>query len=123
MIGGTMARCSRKVPAMTNDPTGVQAAFHVVDQEVRVWRRAHPEATLTEIERELDSRLHTVRAALLIEVAGDGVAADRCPACGGPLIRRGARSRTLTTQGDAPLPLTRFYATCPACGHGLFPPR
>lgn len=52
---------------MTDDSTRVQVAFHAVDQEVRSWRRAHPDATLTEIERQLDTRLHAVRAALLAD--------------------------------------------------------
>lgn len=49
---------------MTDDPPRMQAAFDVVEREVRAWRRAHPKATLTEIEAELDPRLGAVRAAL-----------------------------------------------------------
>ncbi|MBA2556227.1 MAG: zinc ribbon domain-containing protein [Chloroflexi bacterium] len=107
---------------MPDDLARVQTAFPVAEQEVRAWRRAHPRATLTEIERELDTRLRAARAALLAEVAGDGEADDaRCPTCGGPLVTRGQRARTLVTDGDATLPLTRADATCPACGTGLFP--
>jgi hypothetical protein len=92
--------------------------------EVRAWRRAHPEATLTEIEQVLDARLHAARAALLAEVAADAPEEPaRCPDCGGRLARRGARTRTLRTTGDAPLELSRSYLSCPACGAGLFPPR
>lgn len=109
---------------MPDDPARVQTAFQVAEQEVRAWRRAHPRATLTEIELELDTRLRAARAALLAEVAVDVEADDvRCPTCGGPLVTRGQRARTLVTDGDATLPLTRAYATCPACGTGLFPPR
>ncbi len=109
---------------MVDDPSRVPVAYAGVDAEVRAWRRAHPAATLTEIEQEVDSRLRAVRAALLAEVAGD-VALDevRCPACGGPLVARGPRTRTLATHGDELLALTRGYATCSACGTGLFPPR
>ena len=58
------------------------------------------------------SRLHAARAALLAEVAADAPATEtRCPACGGRLVRRGQRTRTVRTAGDAPLELTaREYA-------------
>jgi YgiT-type zinc finger domain-containing protein len=91
---------------------------------VRVWRRAHPDATLTEIERALDDRLHAARAALLAEVAADAPDEEaRCPECGGRLARRGERTRTLRTAGDAALELTRPYLRCLVCGAGVFPPR
>ena len=109
---------------MTDDPIRPALGETALATEVRTWRRAHPTATLTEIERELDVRLAAARAALLAEVAADAPEDEpRCPACGGPLVRRGDRTRTLRTTGDAPVPLTRPYLTCPACGTGLFPPR
>ena len=109
---------------MADDPTRWQTAVTAVETDVRAWRRAHPEATLTEIEAALDARLAPARAGLLAEVAGD-VPEDeeRCPDCGARLVRRGERTRTLRTQGDAPLEVTRPYLSCPACGAGLFPPR
>jgi hypothetical protein len=93
------------------------------ERDVRAWRRAHPAATLTEIEQTLDARLQAARAELLAEVAAD--APDdvaRCPDCGGRLVGRGTRTRTLRTQGDTPLPLMRPYGWCPACNAGVFPP-
>ena len=94
-----------------------------VARTMRVWRQAHPGATLSEIECELDRQLRVVRAELLAEVAVAG--ADElatCPSCGTTLSRRGAHERTLVTDGDEALTLSRSYATCPACGGGLFPP-
>lgn len=109
---------------MANDPSRFRAALAVAEVELRAWRRAHPDATLTEIEQELDARLHAARAGLLAEVAGDiPDEAERCPECGERLARRGARTRTLRTSGDAPLELARPYLSCPACGAGVFPPR
>ena len=109
---------------MPDDPIRRQLADTAIAAEVRAWRRAHPDATLTEIERALDARLSAARAELLAEVAADLPDADaRCPACGTRLVRRGERTRTLRSQGDAPLALTRSYCWCPACDAGISPPR
>lgn len=108
---------------MADDPTRFQAALAAAERDIRAWRRAHPAATLTEIEHTLDTRLHAARAELLAEVAADAPDdAARCPDCGGRLVGRGTRTRTLRTQGDTSLSLTRAYAWCPACAAGVFPP-
>ena len=79
-----------------------------IETELREWRAAHPEATLTEIETALDARLQAARAELLAKVAVDAPeTAERCPDCGGPMQRRGNHTRTLRTTGDQPLPLSR----------------
>ena len=109
---------------MPEEATPWQTALAEVEQEVRRWRAAHPGATLTEIERALDARLREARAGLVADLGGDVPAAEeRCPDCGGRLARRGERTRTLRTRGEALVPLTRPYLTCPACGAGLSPPR
>ena len=109
---------------MPDDPIYRQLAETALAADLRRWRRAHPDATLTEIEQALDARLAPARAALLAEVAGDMPhEEERCPGCGERLVRRGDRTRTLRTHGDAALDVTRAYLTCPACGAGLFPPR
>ncbi len=121
--GGPTACLIAEVPAMTEDPIHRQLADTVIAAELRVWRRAHPAATLTEIEQALDARLHAARAGLLAEVAVDiPDDAARCPTCGTLLVRRGERTRTLRTQGDALLELTRAYRWCPACDAGISPP-
>ena len=109
---------------MADDPIRRQLAETALAADLRRWRRAHPDATLTEIEQALDARLAPARAELLAEVAGDlPEDEERCPDCGERLVRRGERTRTLRTQGDAPLDVTRAYLKCPACGAGLSPPR
>ncbi len=45
-----------------------------------------------------------------------------CPACGGRVEARGAKTRQLTTTYNRQITLTRSYAVCPSCGTGLFPP-
>ena len=109
---------------MAEETTRFQAALAAAETDLRVWRRLHPDATLTEIEQRLDAGLRDARAALLAEVAADAADdAARCPDCGGRLVRRGTRARILRTQGDATVPLIRPYGWCPACEAGLFPPR
>ena len=97
------------------------------------WRAAHPKATLREMEQELDHRWVRVRARMLEDMALASGAADwtttpagqppACPDCGQPLQPRGTDLRTLQTHGGQDVILERQYASCPACGAGLFPPR
>ena len=100
--------------------------------EMTAWRRAHPRATLTEIEQAMDQRLAQARARLFQQVAQDTPATDwrsappdqqpTCPDCGVPLRPNGTATRHLQTQGGVDLPLERTYGVCPHCGTGLFPP-
>lgn len=109
---------------MPDDASGNDPAMLTIDAALRRWRTAHPEATFTEIEQAVDAQWRAVRAGLLADLAGTGDAPDpHCPDCGVRLVRRGTQTRTLWTQGEEPVALTRSYATCPACGGGLFPPR
>lgn len=109
---------------MSDDVSRWQRAVTAIEGEVRAWRRAHPDATLTAIEQALDTRLDAARADLLADMAADAPDDERrCPGCGEPLVRRGRNTRTLRIAGDASLALTRPYLTCPACRTGLVPPR
>jgi predicted RNA-binding Zn-ribbon protein involved in translation (DUF1610 family) len=104
---------------------------HDVVSGMREWRAAHPQATLAEIECAVEERLARLRVTLLAEAALTSSAADwtttpaaapRCPDCGLPLVARGKATRHLQAPGGQELALSRSYATCPACGAGLFPP-
>lgn len=108
---------------MPDDVLRPEPALMGIKAEVRRWRADHPEATFTEIEQAVDAQLRAVRAGLLAAIVGTDDDPDAaCPDCGNRLIRRGTHTRTLWTQGDVPVALTRSYATCPACKAGLFPP-
>ena len=94
------------------------------------WRVQHPKATLREIEAALDERLECLRAKMLEEAALFSQARDwgeaggkipRCPVCGTELERSTEGVRTLQTQGDQVVQLTRRYGECPQCGSGIFP--
>jgi predicted RNA-binding Zn-ribbon protein involved in translation (DUF1610 family) len=99
---------------------------------MKEWRLQHPRASLREMEGALDEHWARMRARMLEDMALSSAAAriseapesDRpiCPQCGGPLESRGEHERTLTTTYDQSIRLERSYATCPACGTGLFPP-
>ena len=95
------------------------------------WRAHHPHAPFREIETAVDEHLARLRAALLQHAAHTSPAAEwspadpppACPHCGAALQARGSHTRHLQVPGGQEVILTRQYATCPACGAGLFPPR
>jgi hypothetical protein len=105
-----------------------------VEQELRVWRAAHPRATLTEIERAVQAGLQRLQARYLQDlVQASGAATWRtsppaerpaCASCGASLEPVGpVQERRVLTAGQAePLRVQRQYGTCSACGVGLFPP-
>ena len=97
------------------------------------WHLQHPDATLTQIEHELDARWYRLRLRMLADLAlqretahwqtSETAQRPICPECGRALIRRGRQPRQLKTHGDQTLTLTRSYGYCPNCRKGLFPPR
>jgi uncharacterized protein with PIN domain len=112
---------------------GWQAASQAVAQELAEWRRAHPKATLTEIEDAVFEAMQKLQAQALGEVVQASAAANvaaqptaerpRCPTCGGQLEPRGRqRRRVRPARQRTALDLERSYAVCATCGAGLFPP-
>jgi hypothetical protein len=96
------------------------------------WRAQPPQASLREIESELDSRLAGMRARMLENLAlqrrasawgREAAAPPRCPSCGEMWPPRGKQTRhLLKTHGGQELRLARTYGVCPRCGQGHFPP-
>jgi hypothetical protein len=112
---------------------GWQAASQAVACELAEWRKAHPKATLTEIEDAVIEAMQKLQAQALGEVVHASAAVDvaaqpaneraRCPTCGGQLEPRGRQRRKVRpARQRAPLDLERSYAVCATCGAGLFPP-
>ena len=105
--------------------------FVEVQQEMTEWRRAHPKATLREIELANERVLARLHARMVQDLAVASPAADlvaqppeerpTCPDCRVPLIARGKKARTLRSHGDQPVSLERSAATCPQCGRAFFP--
>lgn len=103
-----------------------KAMYQQASSEIAAWRRAHPNATLTEIEKEIDRRMNRLRAQMLADLAGETVLQEeqelKCPECGERMHRRGKKKRRLQVQGGEEIELERHYAVCPNCGEGFFPP-
>ena len=101
-------------------------------QELAEWRRAHPKATLTEIEGAVFGALQKLQAQALGEVVHASSTTDvaaqptderpRCPTCGGQLEPRGRQRRTVRpARQRAALNMDPIYTVCATCGAGLSP--
>ena len=112
---------------------GWEATSQAVARELAAWRRAHPTATLTQIEDAVFDAMQKLQAQVLGDVVQASAAADlaaqptaerpRCPTCGGHLEPRGRQRRTVRpARQRTALDLDRSYAVCATCGAGLFPP-
>lgn len=107
---------------------GWDLAGRAVTREVAAWRRAHPRATLTEIELAVEAAVGKLQGRLVEDLANgvgreEPAARPACAQCGGRLVRRGRRKRgVLVARRAEPLRLEREYLVCSSCGAGLFPP-
>ncbi len=98
---------------------------------MKAWRKEHRQATLSEIEAELDRRMRELRREMLEDLAQASELADIrempeaarpvCAHCGARLGPRGQETVTLQTEGDQTLQLQRSYVVCPHCQVGFFP--
>lgn len=99
---------------------------------MKEWRQQHPKATLKQIEAALDEGLAKMRARMIQDLALASAAREvstaeegerpRCPKCGQAMESHGQETRTLITNYNEPVSLTRSYAQCPVCQTRLFPP-
>jgi len=112
---------------------GWQDASQAVARELAEWRRAHPKATLAQIEDAVFEAMQKLQARALGQVVHASTVADvaaqpatarpRCPTCGGRLEPRGQQRRRIRpARQRAHLDLDRSYTVCATCGGGLFPP-
>ena len=109
-----------------------ETASKAVLTGMKAWRLAHAQATLTEIEEELDRRLRRLRVELLTDLAAASPLRDIsalpeaerpvCPHCGHRVKPRGTQVRQLLTAGNELVVLHRSYGVCPQCQAGFFPP-
>lgn len=105
--------------------------FDMVAQTVSEWRRKHPRAKLTEIEKAVDRHLAEVRVKMVEDLAHQGETADltkvekaerpRCPECGRAVVANGKQKRRLQTDYEKTLELKRSKAYCRHCKVSFFP--
>ena len=105
---------------------GWSAVSQGVGEEVAGWRRAHPRATLTEIEQEVEAATRGLTRWLVEELAGEETAGreerPQCPRCRTAMERRGHRVReVLVAHQPQAVRLERAAFVCPACHAGLSP--
>lgn len=94
-------------------------------EDVIRWREEHPQATMREIEAEVDKGIFELRARMLADTAegsGERGREEKCPACGGWLVKKGKKKRRLQLREGQEVELEREYMVCVECGRGIFPP-
>jgi hypothetical protein len=96
-------------------------------EELRAWRKAHPEASFDEIAAQVTQRRQLLMGELLAMLAvqegrGELLEERACPSCGQTLHYKGERLReVLHPEGQSQV--KRSYHHCDQCGQGIFPPR
>jgi predicted butyrate kinase (DUF1464 family) len=116
---------------MNEEEAEWEELFELVAQTVAEWRRKHPRAKLTEIEKAVDRQLAEVRVKMVEDLAQRGETADirqlaeaerpRCPACGRAVVANGKQKRRLRTDHEQTIELERSKAYCPHCQVSFFP--
>lgn len=112
-----------------------------IREQLRQWRRAHPQATFDEIDAEVARQYAALHAEVVAELSGtlpgaregepshetgcapEAEAPVRCAQCQTPMQRRGEHRRRIATRRGVDAEVARPYYVWPACGAGLFPPR
>lgn len=107
--------------------------FEKANHSMEQWRGEHKKATLTEIENTVDKELARVRAKMIQDLALTSETADLtkvppesrplCPICGEPLTANGQQERTLMTDHEQPVILTRSKGYCSQCNESFSPSR
>jgi ribosomal protein S27AE len=105
--------------------------YNEASEKSQSWRAANKQASLTDIENQVDANLAELRAKMIEELAHESELADirqvarekrpKCPECGAVVNADGQRTRRLVTEHDQEVKLTRSKATCPKCGLSFFP--
>jgi hypothetical protein len=96
-------------------------------EELRAWRKAHPQASFDEIAAQVTPRRQVLMGELLARLAcqegcGELLAERGCARCGQTLHYKGEKERVvLHPEGESQV--ERSYHHCDQCGQGIFPPR
>ena len=108
-------------------------SFQEASDTVSSWREAHPRATFTEIENNVDEQLAQLRTKMIQDLVQEsklinipdlpGEERPPCPVCGKPLAANGTQTRQLITHHDQVIELERSKGYCRRCRVSFFPPR
>lgn len=93
-------------------------------EALQAWRKAHPDAGWSEMDRAIEEQLDQVRRQAWEQLTTDLEDNEQkrtCPACGGGCEARGEAARVLTLPGNESLRLRRQYVVCRVCRLGRFP--
>jgi hypothetical protein len=101
------------------------AVAMAMEERLRAWCRAHPEATFDEIAEQVSQERKQLMGGLLSALADEvrpRALDPKCPGCGGVLVYKGKKSREVLHR-EGQVRLSREYYYCAACRQGVFPPR
>ncbi len=112
-----------------NLPETIVAPLAACAHRLAAWARAHRDASLTDLERQVQTELRTVAPTLVAGMIAatqrsldPGLQRDRsrCPECGTTAPTHSWRSRQVVTV-CGPVRWSRPWAHCPTCRHGWSP--
>lgn len=110
---------------MDNKDTPQKADPEALTEKMRQWRKANPQATLTEIEEAVEAGLAQLRRQLVEEMVKEEAAEldgePACPHCGEKMVKNGQRQRKLQSKEGQTIHLKRQQWRCLSCGATLFP--
>lgn len=90
-------------------------------RRVKAWRRAHPDADLEAIEKQVRQIRRPLMGALIKELLDTSETRPDCPKCGKPMSFQDDRDIDVRgLEGD--FHLERGYYYCRSCKEGLSPP-
>jgi len=94
-------------------------------ERLRVWRKAHPQATFDDIAREIRREREQLTGRLAAEMAVQEKKKEQwqeeiCPECGKVAHYKGMRKRQVVHE-EGESTLERPYYRCRHCGNGFFP--
>lgn len=110
------------------DWEGLQSQINDV---IREWRKANPEATFTAIENEVETNMAEVKRQIVEDLVHESKTADltklreadrpKCPTCKEPVKANGKKKRVLKTTHEKEIEIERDQAYCPTCKETFFP--
>ena len=131
IVGPARAEITVGKVAMNEQQDKWRSLQDKINAAIEEWRGEHPEATLTEIEEAVDSRMAGVRTQMVEDLAQEGRTANlkrlaraerpECPRCGQPAAANGRGRRKLKTYYGETIELERDQAYCTHCEVTFFP--